>query len=485
MDDRHPLELIALQEKVAEIFWFVKDQGRLARENVGSQSKAPSGDLDETERGVYKRIMKMGQQLLCEYFKELGSGDAGYRVRYHGCDYERKHREREETILSVFGPIPYKQSIYYCGNGSSVRPLAVMANLPERQSTYFTQALMARLGVQDTYRESQESYDEFFDYSLSPRTIEKVIEDQAQGYSSYKDQKATPSSEEEKMIGVVSFDGKGIQVVKSERTTGKTREVLVGCVYTADPEKRDAEKIATSLIMPELLSEEDKKSNQKQNNAQNIEYYGSVTEAKKKVFSEVRKRASARFAAASITTGVCVMDGAPCLWRLAKKFFPKAVYILDVIHVTDYVLLASAALEKDKESARVLACAYLTVILQGHVRNVITSLRIRMTKNRIRGRRRKDIEKAITYLENHQEYMRYDEYLAEGYPIATGVIESACGHLVKDRMGKAGARWRLIGAESVLKLRCIRASGYWHDYQKIRMQSERNRLYSKVLKFAA
>jgi len=489
MDNGHPSELIELQGKIEEIFWFVKRQAQLAKGNISESSKLPIGDLDETERGVHKRIMELGQRLIGEYFRELGSGDVGYRVTYSGCEYKRKHRERPETILSVFGPVPYKQSIYYCDDGSSVRPLAVLANLPERQSTYFAQALMARLGIQDTYRDSQESYAEFFDYSLSPRTVEKVIEEQAESYCHYEDQRDLPRIEEEKLIGVVSFDGKGIQVVKNERTTGKTREALVGCVYTVDPEERDAEKIANSLVMPELelqlLSNNDKKSNQKQNSAQNIEYYGSVTEAKEKVFSEVCKRASARFTAASIATVVCVMDGAPCLWRLAKQFFPEAVYILDVIHVVNYVKLATAALEKDKEAARILACTYLTIILEGRVSSVITGLRIRLTKNRIRGRRRTDVEKAITYLENHQEYMRYDEYLAAGYPIATGVVESACGHLVKDRMGKAGARWRLTGAESVLKLRCIKASGQWHEYQKIRMQSERQRLYSKLLDNAA
>ena len=283
----------------------------------------------------------------------------------------------------------------------------------------------------------------------------------------------------------MSFDGKGIQVVKSERTTGKTRESLVGCVYTAEPEKRDAEKIAKSLILPEQISDKEKKSNQKKNNAQNTEYYGSVTEPKKKVFSDVRDRAKARFSAACIATVVCVMDGAPCLWRLAKKFFPKAVYILDVIHVVDYIKLATSALEKDKKAAQVLAYTYLKTILEGRVNSVITSLKIRLTKNRIRGRRRTDIEKAITYFENHKDYMRYDEYLEAGYPIATGVVESACGHLVKDRMGIAGARWSLRGAESVLKLRCIKASGDWQEYKEIRKENERNRLYSNILDEAA
>ncbi len=106
MDENRPLELIALQEKVAEIFWFVKDQARVARGNIAGREKPLSGDLDETERGVYKRIMKMGQRLLGEYLKEPGNGNVGYRVTYSGSEYERKHRERAETILSVFGPIP-------------------------------------------------------------------------------------------------------------------------------------------------------------------------------------------------------------------------------------------------------------------------------------------------------------------------------------------------------------------------------------------
>jgi hypothetical protein len=344
---------------------------------------------------------------------------------------------------------------------------------------------MARLGIQETYRESQEFYAEYFGYSLSPRTVEKVIEDQAKSYSQYETQRILPEAEEEKEIGVVSFDGKGIQVVKSERTTGKTRESLVGCVYTASAEERNAEKIAKSLVMPELISDEEKESNKKKNNAQNIEYYGSVIEKKKKVFSDVCDRALARFSAASITTVVCVMDGAPCLWRLAKKFFPKAIPILDIIHVVDYVKLATTALEQDKKKAKILAYNYLNTILQGGVGSVITGLRIRLTKNRIRGRKRKDVEKAITYFENHKEYMRYDECLAAGYPIATGVVESACGHLVQDRMGKAGARWRLNGAESVLKLRCVKASSDWHYYHEIRQISERNRLYSWILEDAA
>ena len=72
-------------------------------------------------------------------------------------------------------------------------------------------------------------------------------------------------------------------------------------------------------------------------------------------------------------------------------------------------------------------------------------------------------------LQKYAPYLHYDRYLAAGYPIATGVIEGACRYLVRDRMELTGARWRLVGAEAVLKLRALRASGdfdaYWNFHE--------------------
>ena len=62
--------------------------------------------------------------------------------------------------------------------------------------------------------------------------------------------------------------------------------------------------------------------------------------------------------------------------------------------------------------------------------------------------------------------MRYGEYLAAGYPIATGVIEGACRHVVKDRMERSGMRWTREGAQNLLHLRCLKASGLWNQFQK-------------------
>jgi hypothetical protein len=101
----------------------------------------------------------------------------------------------------------------------------------------------------------------------------------------------------------------------------------------------------------------------------------------------------------------------------------------------------------------------------------------------------KNIAKTLSYLRNKQPYMDYPRALAEGWPIATGVIEGACRHLVQDRMGITGARWGLQGAQAMLWLRAINASGdtaaYW-DWH-ITQEHQRNHLsrYHDTLELAA
>jgi hypothetical protein len=73
--------------------------------------------------------------------------------------------------------------------------------------------------------------------------------------------------------------------------------------------------------------------------------------------------------------------------------------------------------------------------------------------------------------------MRNDEYLRQGYPIASGVIEGACRHLVKDRMERAGMHWTVEGAQAMLDLRSVYIGGQWEAYQAHWVQTETERLY--------
>ena len=89
------------------------------------------------------------------------------------------------------------------------------------------------------------------------------------------------------------------------------------------------------------------------------------------------------------------------------------------------------------------------------------------------------VRRTVGYYRRHRPYRRYNEYLACGWPIGTGVIEGACGHLVKDRMEQSGMRWTTGGAQAVLDLRAVRLNGHWEAYWELHRQQQHQRLYGR------
>jgi len=107
----------------------------------------------------------------------------------------------------------------------------------------------------------------------------------------------------------------------------------------------------------------------------------------------------------------------------------------------------------------------------------IRTLRRSATKRHLEPETRKPVDKCAKYLINHKPYLRYDRYLAQGLPIATGVIEGACRHLVKDRMEITGARWSLTGAEAILSLRALRSNRDFEEYWRFHEACEYERTH--------
>ncbi len=115
------------------------------------------------------------------------------------------------------------------------------------------------------------------------------------------------------------------------------------------------------------------------------------------------------------------------------------------------------------------------MILEGKSSLVAAGMRRSATKRKLSSEERKSVDTCARYLLNNSAYLKYDEYLKLGLPIATGVIEGACRHLIKDRMDITGARWSLKGAEAVLRLRSLYISGDWHEYWRFHSQQEHRR----------
>ena len=123
-------------------------------------------------------------------------------------------------------------------------------------------------------------------------------------------------------------------------------------------------------------------------------------------------------------------------------------------------------------------------MLRGKAVHVAAGIRRSATKRGLAAAARKPADKCADYLLKYAGYLRYHEYLAAGLPISTGVIEGACRHLVKDRMDITGARWDLICAEAVLKLRALRSSGdfdeYWTFHERLEQQRNHAERYANA-----
>ena len=173
---------------------------------------------------------------------------------------------------------------------------------------------------------------------------------------------------------------------------------------------------------------------------------------------------------------VALVDGAEPQLDLveasAAAYGVDVTVILDIIHVVEYVWKAAHVFHR--EGSPELACwAWTRVrgILEGKASKVAAAMRRAATVAGFSSDTRKPVDTCADYLLKYAPYLHYDRYLAAGYPIATGVIEGACRYLVRDRIELTGARWRLVGAEAVLKLRALRASrdfdAYW-DFHEAR-----------------
>ncbi len=106
-----------------------------------------------------------------------------------------------------------------------------------------------------------------------------------------------------------------------------------------------------------------------------------------------------------------------------------------------------------------------------------------MEPPRGRGSRRRGLgrgQACVRYLGNKREFLRYDQALDAGWPIATGVIEGACRHLIADRLNLGGARWGLDGAEAILTLRAVISNGDFEEYWRFHLKREHQRLYPGI-----
>jgi hypothetical protein len=459
-------------------------------------------EAHEAETGIVKRLLPIGLAAMKRYFAQRGTGDLGAAVtRADGMILPRETQLRGRDYFSLFGKFAGARTCYRTPGEPGIFPLDEEVNLPERCYSYFLQEWMTLFEVEHPFKESSGWFAQLFDLEVAESVLLEVAKEAPQDYEACYAPRPVPREETEGAFLVVSFDGKGVPMIKAEAVklkakwgTGekrqKKKEALVGVSDTVDAKPRAPDALAELLVDPEAARARWQREGIVDDapRAQQVRRLASLMRTKQAVM-ECIKADAARRDPQHRTPLVVLLDGALGLWNLAPKLFKewrRVTCVLDIMHVVGYLWSAANALFGEQSTAgKHWVQQKLTEILRGRVGYVIGGLRQILTKRQLRKSVRETLRKVITVFHNHQRWMPYDRYLAAGLPVATGVVESACGSVVKHRMEGGGKRWSLQGAEAILALRSLKKS-HDHDLRddwRFRARQMRVRLYGRPPKY--
>jgi hypothetical protein len=470
-----------LSELVVELEAFIHDAAQRGRR------------IDEVERAVWWEVLRIGRHCLGQFLALHGTGDMGETIVVAGQEYQRLKELHTRRYVSIFGEFQVERTVYGSREGQKHEfvPLDNRLQLPANVFSYVLQDWDQGLCVEQAFGQANATVARMLGFTQSVASLEYMNQEMAQEASRYILNRPLPPAKEEGEIVVASADGKGVVMrrdpddpappahrSKGEKASQK-RMATVGTVYTVDRYPRTAEQVVAALFRDEAERSKDRPRPQhKQVWASLAQDDGSIS-GQAAVFTwldwELRRRNRGQ---AKETVYLC--DGQETLWQAVADELPEhnATQILDLLHVTPRLGKAAHVFHKEKSrEAETFVRERVLRVLQGKAAGVIRGLREMATKHELTGSKKKTMRELCGYLENNLQRMRYDEYLAAGYPIASGAIAGACRHLVKDRLERAGMHWTAAGAQAMLDVRSIFVSGQWEEYQQYRIELETQRLY--------
>ncbi len=461
------------------------------------------------EKGIFRRVLEIGRLALGMFFKMYGDGDQGELVVLPSGEKRRRLKElHTREYLSVFGLFELVRAVYGTREKQKIDwiPLDAQLSLPASKFSYLLQDWDQDLAADAPFARVNEIIRTILGFGQSVNSLERINRKMSETVQAYWDQETPPAAEQEGALMVIQADGKGVvmrpesdpspdkpvaptaaphQEEKKNKAekNGKKKMALVGAAYTVDRYTRTSEEVVEALFRSASEKQEPLPSRPKPQfkhvRASLLrDAGGTMRPSYKQIFGWLADEIELRNPDKKKPMP-CIMDGQDALWVAVTEYFPglNLIPILDIIHVCSYVWDATHLFfEKGTAEAVGFAKNRIRRILKGQVDGVIQGLRWKGT-HELTGKASKELERVCGYFENNRHRMAYDQYLAAGYPIASGVIEGACRNVVIDRMERSGMRWVLDGAHAMLGIRCIKLSGAWDEFTRFRIQQESERLY--------
>jgi hypothetical protein len=388
------------------------------------------------------------------------------------------------ALETVFGTVSVGRLAYRAPGVANLHPADAALNLPVERHSHGLRRLCALESPRGSFDGAVQAIERQTGVRLGKRQVEELAGLAAMDFEDFYETRRPARGKRGDLL-VLSADGKGI-VMRADalrtraparpragpapkpRLSGddhlyRKRMAEIGAVYDAKPAPRTPADILTSA-QPEGY--QPAPGPVARNKWLTASIVNAPAEVIKRVFDEAERRDPKHR-----RTWVALVDGANHqIERIkleSRKREVKVTIVVDLVHVLQYLWNAAGCLHPNDDQAAVhWVHRQATRVLQGQARKVAATIRRQATNARLEGSRRAPADEAAVYLTNKAPYLDYPTALANGWPIATGIVEGACRYLVKDRMDITGARWGLAGAEAILKLRAVIANGdfveYWH-----------------------
>lgn len=451
----------------------------------------------EVELAVWKAVLELGYTLLGRFFASLGTGDMGESVTLpDGRVCVRLAELHVRRYQSIFGEFRLQRTAYGSREGQKIEfiPLDNRLQLPESVFSYLLQDWDQGLCVEEAFSQASRTIERMLGLRQSVDSLERMNAQLSEQVDDFRAERTLPPAEEEGEILVSSADGKGVvmrrgdgeQPPPAHRTKGdkasRKEMAMVGTVYSVDRYVRTPEEIVAALFddqrdrpPPSRPQPRHKQTMASLAYTDGTGEHAGIEKTYEWMLEEIwaRNRGYGK-------EMVHLCDGQETLWDARQRYLPRrnTIDILDLLHVTPRLWQAAHVFHPEKSAAAAeFVRERVLKVLEGKVELVVRGLRVMQTKRKLTGSKNKTLTKVCAYFEQNGKRMQYDEYLAKGYPIASGVIEGACRHLVKDRMERAGMHWTRAGAQAMLEVRSIHINGDWDRYQKFRFATETKKLY--------
>lgn len=457
----------------------------------------------EMEEGLWKQMLRFGHYSLEVFFSQCGSGDEGETVMLDdGRTLKRLPLLHSRPYLTVFGEFSLERFVYGSREGQKIAyvPLDTRLQLPEKKFSYLLQDWNQSMSSELPFRKVSHSLSRILGFKQSVHSLEQSNRQLSEAADGFWKQATLPEAKKEGQLMVVTADGKGVVMhsgeleanaqkkAKQSGRPGNKKMALVGSAYTVAPFPRSPEQLLAALfsdlrsVGDTSLPNRPKPMYKKVRGALLRNEQGKTEPQSEAIFNWLADEVKQRGLPTKKPL-VLIMDGQESLWSAGCQHLPEnqftVIEILDLIHATQYVWTATHLFYiKESPEAKTHAREQIRRLLNNEVNAVIEDWRSKAEQERFSPAVNEKLEKVCGYFTNHAHRMLYKDYLKQGLPVASGVIEGACRNVVKDRMEHSGMRWTMKGAHAMLELRSIQLSDLWDEFMEHWREQETLRRYS-------